>query len=203
MTALKPKVPFRFESVKKMDIGHDLISLIIPVDEGLKKLDQIHYDMTASLCGAFLILRGDTGSGKTTFLHTLELFRKGVQTISIKRDDSVRDVLRSIGPFEGALRILVLENREVLSDTSDVEVESIILDTNTFVRTRAGERTVVVWPCTSDPIAAKLVDAARVIGGEALLGVEEPVFRYHGPPQKEYLRIAQYDCDVQLGSLSC
>src|SRR5439155_23154818 len=62
---------------------------------------------------------------------------------------------------------------------------------NAFVRSRAGERTVVVWPCNSEPIAEKLVASARPIGGEALLGVEEPVFRYHGPPRSAYLRIAR------------
>ncbi len=33
--------------------------------------------------------------------------------------------------------------------------------------------------------------SARQIGGEALLGVEEPVFRYSGPVRSEYLRIAR------------
>ena len=49
----------------------------------------------------------------------------------------------------------------------------------------------MVWPCNSEPIADKLVESARQIGGEALLGVEEPVFRYTGPARSEYLRIAR------------
>jgi len=191
MTVLRPKVPIRFESVEKMVNGHDLISLIVPVEEGLRKFDQIHDDMTASLCGAFLILRGDTGSGKTTLLHTLELFRKGVQTVSIKRDESILEYLRDLGPSEGVLRVVVIESREALSDTSDVEIESIILATNAFVRSKVGEQTIVVWPCNSEGIADKLVESARQIGGEALLGVEEPVFRYHGPARSDYLRIAR------------
>jgi hypothetical protein len=191
MTVLRPRVPIRFESVEKMVNGHDLISLIVPVEEGLRKFDQIHDDMTASLCGAFLILRGDTGSGKTPLVHTLKLFRKGVQTVSIKRDESILEHLRDSGPSEGVLRVVVIESREALSDTSDVEIESIILAINTFVRSKEGEQTIVVWPCTSEGIADKLVESARQIGGEALLGVEEPVFHYRGPARSDYLRITR------------
>jgi energy-coupling factor transporter ATP-binding protein EcfA2 len=191
MAVLRPRVPIRFESVAKMVNGHDLKSLIVPVEEGLRKFHQLYDFMMSSLCGAFLILRGDTGSGKTTLLHTLGLFLKDVQTVSIRRDESIRESLRNLGPYEGMFRVVVIESREALSDTSDVEIESIILASNTFVRTAAGERTVVVWPCNSDPIAEKLVASARQIGGEALWGLEEPVFRYHGPPRREYLPIAR------------
>lgn len=188
---LRPRVPIRFESVEKMVNGHDLRSLIIPVDEGLKTFGRLYEYMMSSLSGAFLILRGDTGSGKTTLLHTLGLFLDGVQTVSIQRDEPIKEALGALGPYEGLFRAVVIESREALSDTSDVEIESIILAVNSFLRTRAGERTIVVWPCNSDPIAAKLVASAGQIGGEALLGVEEPVFHYHGPPRGEYLPIAR------------
>ncbi len=66
MTIPRPRVPIRFESVEKMLNGHDLKSLIVPVEEGLRKFDHLHDEMASSLSGAFLILRGETGSGKTT-----------------------------------------------------------------------------------------------------------------------------------------
>jgi energy-coupling factor transporter ATP-binding protein EcfA2 len=191
MPVLRPRVPIRFESVEKMVNGHDLQSLIVPVEEGLRRFNRTFEDMMSFLCGAFLILRGETGSGKTTLLHTLGLFLENVQTVSIRRDESVRETLRSLGPSGEMFRAIVIESREALSDTSEVEIESIILETNAFVRSRAGERTVVVWPCNSEPIAEKLVASAKQIGGEALLSVEEPVLRYHGPPRSEYLHIAR------------
>jgi len=191
MTIPRPRVPIRFESVEKMLNGHDLKSLIVPVEEGLRKFDHLHDEMASSLCGAFLVLRGETGSGKTTLLQTLGLFRKGVQTVSVRRDEPIREGLQALGPGEGAMRIVVIESREALGETSDVEIESAILAINAFVRSTAGERTVVVWPCNSEPIADKLAAASRQIGGEALLGVEEPVFRYSGPVRSEYLRIAR------------
>ena len=63
MTLPKAKIPFTSKSVKKLVNGPDLISLIVPVEEGLRKFDQIHGDTTASPCGAFLMLSVDTGSG--------------------------------------------------------------------------------------------------------------------------------------------
>jgi DNA (cytosine-5)-methyltransferase 1 len=96
-----------------------------------------------------------------------------------------------LGPFEGELRVVVIESRESLADTTEVEIESSMLAINAFVRDKAGERTVVVWPCNSEPITQKLVEAAQPIGGDVLLGAEEPVFRFHGPPRSDYLRIAR------------
>jgi len=171
MTIPRPRVPIRFASVEKMLNGHDLKSLIVPVEDGLRKFDHLHDEMASSLCGAFLILRGETGSGKMTLLHTMGLFRKGVQTVSVSRDEPIREGLQALFPTEEAMRVVVIESREALGDTSDVEIESATLAINVFVRSTAGERTVVVWPCNSEPIADKLVAAARQIGGEALLGV--------------------------------
>jgi len=193
MTVPSPRVPFRFESVEKMAFrgGEDLKSLIVPVPAGLRKIDELHSDMLSSLMGGFLILQGPTGSGKTTLLETAGLFRDGVATVVIRRDESVRESLKELPKFAGSLRIIVVADRESLSDTSEVELEAAILATNAFLRTEAGERSLVVWPCNSDPIAARLVEIARMIGGSALLGVDEPTFTYSGPPRSEYLRIAR------------
>ena len=66
MALLKPRVPIRFESIEKLVNGHDLRSLIVPVEEGLRRFEQLHEDMMSTLCGRLLILRGEMGSVKTT-----------------------------------------------------------------------------------------------------------------------------------------
>jgi energy-coupling factor transporter ATP-binding protein EcfA2 len=191
MTVPSPRVPFRFESVAKMADGHDLQSLIIPVEEGLRKFDQLYDDMLSSMSGAFLIIRGQPGSGKSTLLQTMNLFREGVETVPITRDEPIRDALKALPPFAGTMRVVVISDREALGDITDVEIETAVLATNAFIRSKEGERTAIVWPCNSDPIAAKLVEAAKQIGGEALVDVDQPVFWYSGPPKSEYLRIAR------------
>jgi hypothetical protein len=45
MTLPRAKIPFTSKSVKKLVSGPDLISLIVPVEEGLRKFDQIHEDV--------------------------------------------------------------------------------------------------------------------------------------------------------------
>jgi len=191
MTVPSPRVPFRFESVARMATGRDLTSLIVPVKEGLAKLDQLSANMASSMMGAFLILRGESGSGKSTLLQTAGLFRDGIETVNVTRDEPIADALRALVPGPGAMRIVVVADREALGDTTEVEIVAAILATNAFIRSRAGERTMVVWPCNSDPIAEKLVEVAAQIGADALLGVEEPVFRYSGPLKADYLPIAR------------
>jgi DNA (cytosine-5)-methyltransferase 1 len=184
-------VPFRFESVARLAQRDDLRSLIVPVEAGLRKFREIADDMAASASGAFLILRADSGSGKSTLLHTLDLFFKDVATVIVKRDEPIREALHALGPFGGTLRVVVIENREAPGDTTEVEIESAILGINAFLRSDAGTTTAVVWPCNSDPMAEKLIASALQIGGEALLGVGEPMFPYGGPDRDQYLLIAQ------------
>lgn len=192
MTIPRPRLPIRYESIEKLANGYELKSLIVPVQEGLGRFEQLQYDMESTGIGAFLILWGETGSGKTTLLHTLGLFRTGdVETVSIKRDEPIREGLLRLQGFAGELRVVVIESREALADTAPAEIESAMLAINAFIRSPAGERTVVVWPCNSQPITHKLIETAKEIGGDALLGVEQPVLHYHGPARAEYLNIAR------------
>jgi len=48
MTIPRPGVRIRFESVQKMLNGHELKSLIVPVEEGLMKFDHLHDEMASS-----------------------------------------------------------------------------------------------------------------------------------------------------------
>lgn len=61
-----------------MTEGHgDLSSIVRPVASALAAIDEI-YDGTPSSAGqgAFLVLAGKPGSGKTTFLNTIKLFAR-------------------------------------------------------------------------------------------------------------------------------
>ena len=100
--------------------SHDLRSLIIPVEEGLRKFDQLYDEMLSSMSGAFLIIRGQPGSGKSTLLQTMDLFREGVETVTITRNEPIRDALKALPPFAGTMRVVVIADREALGDITDV-----------------------------------------------------------------------------------
>ena len=68
-------VPDRYEGLREAGSGA-LRSIIVPVEMALTTLDKRFTDLMAARRGGLLLLRGDTGAGKTTFLDTVGLFER-------------------------------------------------------------------------------------------------------------------------------
>jgi hypothetical protein len=136
------------------------------------------------------LLRGDSGTGKSTFIHTIGLFRDGVETITVSKDKDIAVALRDLTATKQRLRIIVFEGREALTDVSSELLEKPIHAINAFVRTEAGERTIVAWPVNRDDLALKLAELASELGAEAMTGLGESIYRFEGPPKTEFLGIA-------------
>lgn len=183
-------IPDRFDMLKRK-ADDKLQTIIVPVDDALQEIDLRRRGMRAAGRGGFLILRGDSGSGKSTFLHTLDLFRERHITLSIERSDEIGSFLKRLGPATCELRILVIEGREALRDTDLSELEAALHDINSFLRTERGEHTIIAWPCNADDLQSALIDTARRIGGDALLGTAEPYINFAGPPKNQYLDIGK------------
>ncbi|WP_412479842.1 hypothetical protein [Azonexus sp. IMCC34839] len=182
-------LPDRYDMLERKAVNQ-LTQIISPVDSALDHIDALYSEMRASSRGTLLILRGDSGTGKSTFIHTIGLFRNSVETITFSKDQDVGDALRSLGPTKMKLRIVVFEGREALTDVSKELLEKSIHAINSFVRTTAGELTVVAWPVNRDDLATSLSSLAIEIGAEALVGLGDPVFRFQGPPKEQFIPIA-------------
>ncbi|WP_329541116.1 hypothetical protein [Streptomyces sp. NBC_01358] len=182
-------VPDRFEMLRDVGSGA-LRSIVTPVQDTLLEIDMHFSDMRAARRGALMILRGETGAGKSTFLDTLGLFRSGLITERIPASDGVAEALQE-KPLSGGPRVVVLEGREALGEASTEYVEAAMHAINSFVRSDAGKETLVVWPANTDDLATLLVDKAQKIGGEALFGVGEPVTRFTGPGKSQFISIAE------------
>ena len=182
-------VPDRFEGLRDAGSGA-LRSIITPVQDALAGIDTRFTDMRGARRGALLLLRGETGAGKSTFLDTVGLFRTEVVTERVPSD---RDVVEALGTLEetSSPRIIVLEGREALGEDSRASVEAAMHAINGFVRSDRGRDTLVVWPTNTDPLTRLLVDIAGTLGAEALFGVGEPVERFAGPPKTEFVPIAE------------
>jgi putative ribosome biogenesis GTPase RsgA len=113
MEELDLLVPDRFDMLQRRAPDR-LGSIIVPVDEALHQIDALSVDLRAAGRGGFLIFRGDSGSGKSTFLNTLDLFRNDVDVIGIYSSAEVGQSLRSLKPTQAALRVLAArgESRE-------------------------------------------------------------------------------------------
>ncbi len=187
-TTINISLPDRYDMLARKAVNQ-LTQIIAPVDSALEHIDMLHADMQASSRGAFLIIRGDSGTGKSTFIHTIGLFRDEVETITFSKDQDVGDALKSLGPTNKKLRIVVFEGREALTDVSKELLEKSIHAINAFVRTLAGEQTIVAWPANRDDLAESLSSLATEIGAEALVGLGDPVFRFQGPPKEQFIPI--------------
>lgn len=164
-------------------------SIIVPVEGTLTAVDARFDDLSGAGSGGLMILRGDSGSGKSTFLDTVGLFRTGVVTERIGAEEDLRASIQTLEPSSDP-RIVVLEGREALGEVSSAALEEGLHAINAFVRTDAGRGTLVVWPTNTDELTDSLVDLARKLGDDALFGVGEPVERFGGPAKDQYVAIA-------------
>jgi DNA (cytosine-5)-methyltransferase 1 len=185
-------VPDRFDSLREYAEDAGLKNIVIPVEETLNYLDDTFDDIRASGRGAFWIFRGQSGSGKSTFLHTAFLFRENVETISILNDTAVAEGLVNLKSihFQKAYQIIVIEGREALTDFSKEQLERDIHSINNFIRSSYGRSSLIVWTCNTEELQNILIQLANNIGADSLLGVGEPVYSFTGPPSSNYINIA-------------
>jgi hypothetical protein len=181
-------VPDRFEGLKDAPEGA-LRTIVTPVEASLSMLDRVAAQMRASRRGSLLILRGESGSGKSTFLDTVGLFRADVQTRRVPRNHSVDTTLGALASTHD-FRIVVLENREAVGDYSIEAIEADLHSINSFVRSTAGQNTLVVWPVNTDELMNRLADLGSALGGAALFGSANGITYFTGPPKGEFVAIA-------------
>jgi energy-coupling factor transporter ATP-binding protein EcfA2 len=180
-------VPDRFEQLAGGNVN--LRTIVVPVKNELETLNTRFREMRASRRGAMVVLRGETGSGKSTFLDTVGLFVKGVESVRIPASASIASALAELSPTD-RVRIIVLEGREALRDVEPAVLEDAVHAINAHVRGGA-QSDLIVWPANTDDLAEKLAELAGALGGEALLGTGSPIQRFTGPPNSEYVHIAQ------------
>ncbi|MDC3957612.1 hypothetical protein [Polyangium jinanense] len=203
MSNTSVQIPNRFEGLERMiRHGDELSSIVRPVRGALNAIDEIYDDMQSACQGAFLVLHGQPGSGKSTFLHTLKLFRDGVRTIKVDAEQPIPEALEELLEPHERLRVVVLAGREALPSTSEADMELALHAINQFIRSREGQRTLVVWPCTGEDVAQRILAKANKIGGDALLGVYDKGYCFEGPPKSEYVDIARGTIQALNGGAS-
>lgn len=184
-------LPDRYEGLETTMEPRDIPKIIVPVDEAIAKVDEIYEEMASSGRGAFLVLKGSSGCGKTTFLRTLSIFMENIEVVTFGNEVSIHEKLDSLSTSNKQLRIVVIEGRESILDMRNEEVTNAIHKINSFIRSKAGINTLVVWPCNNEDIVTQLVETSKVVGGTALLGSQDSYYEFPGPPKNEYLNIVE------------
>ena len=185
-------IPDRYEALNRIIEKQDVFEhFIVEVKDALEEIDNIYSDMKMAGRGAFLILFGKSGVGKTTFLHTLPIFREGISVYSIENDKSIDNELKIMGSTKSILRVIIIEGREALKDSSNEEIEKSLHSVNKFLRSDKGLNTLIVWLCNKDEMRDKLISLAGDIGGDALLGIENGYIEFNGPEKRDFIVIAK------------
>lgn len=180
-------LPDRFDVLRGRE---ELDSIVMPVEAGLSMIDEQFSDLVNSGFGAMVILRGLSGAGKTTFLDTVPMFRPDVVTVRIPFGQSVIEALEALDAAD-EYRLIIIEGREALGRIATSEIEEGLHAINSFLRAPAGRTSLVVWPTNTDDLADKLTSIAESIGASALIGTEEVVYKFDGPPSTDWLSIAE------------
>ena len=116
-------VPDRFEQLNRG--GVDLRTIVVPVRNELERLNERIRDMKAARRGSMIVFRGETGSGKSTFLDTVGFFLGGVETVRIPAVENITKALQALSPA-AAVRIVVLEGREAIRDVETPVLEEAV-----------------------------------------------------------------------------
>lgn len=190
MTIINPILPDRFENLARKARG-DIGTIVIPIADALEMIDTVHARMRAAGRGAFLILKGASGAGKSTFLHTLHFFREDVETHSVSGSRDIKTYFETAPVRRNGLIVHVLEEREALRSYSDRELEDWLHSINGYIRSANGENALVVWPCNTDELRERIVYLAERIGAESLLGDSSMIPEFTGPHKEQYLEIAE------------
>lgn len=189
-------LPDRYEGLENNRHKYDITKIILRVDEGLTKISELYEEMESSNRGAFLIFKGKSGCGKTTFLRTLDIFIDDLEIETITNNMNLVTTINSLKGTNKQMRVIIIEGRESLLDSSSREVNDSIHAINRFLRSENGKKTLVVWPCNDDDIIEVLVGSAENIGGTSLLGLDETYFEFHGPDKEHYVDIAKQTIEL-------
>lgn len=164
-------LPTRWEYLQQKlgDNDASIKTIIRPVPQAIRVVrDIIEYLRATGGCQV-LIIRADTGSGKTTFLNTLPYYMSDVnidaQTIDLQpieaRDFGV--ALRRISLSNEAINVVILEGREKPETVSDGYIQMVLADINRFARS-AHKPLLFVIPTIEEAVARAWCDHGTRIG---------------------------------------
>lgn len=180
-------LPDRFEAIK--DKTKEIPCFILGVNKSIGKINELIDIINTSGRGTFLLVRGKSGSGKTTFLNTINQFsNEKFEILSVGEDVKIQDNLKTL-KSTNHFRIVIIEDRENIEDLSSIDVVSKLQSINKFIRSKKGLNTIVVWPFNEYGNLDDFIYTAQSIGGTSLIDEYENYHEFDGPSKKDYYEI--------------
>ena len=119
-------LPDRYEGLESTMEPQDIPKVIVPVKKAIEKIHEIYEEIASSGRGAFLVLKGSSGCGKTTFLRTLSIFLDDIEVITFGNEVPITENFDGLSVSNKPLRIVIIEGRESILDMKNEEVITAI-----------------------------------------------------------------------------
>jgi hypothetical protein len=194
-------LPTRWEQLKPKLSGNDisLRTIIQPVHEAMEVVrDIVEYLRTTNGCQV-LVMRADTGSGKTTFLNTLPHYMRDIdfrtQTIDLQvlNEEEFGKHLWDIQVSDEGINLIILEGREKPESISDKYIQNVLANINRFARTKIVPLLFVI-PTIEDQVARSWCEHGIKVGDlipqQKLYGGSR-WYNFPGVPKDKYIQIAE------------
>ncbi len=194
-------LPTRWEYLQPEIEGKkvSLRTIIRPVHQGMNVIEDIvEYLRTTGGCQV-LVIRADTGSGKTTFLNTLPHYMQDIgfhtQTLDLQplSEDEFGAELRKIHVSSAKINLIILEGREKPLDISDKYIQVVLANINRFARSKRVPLLFVI-PTIEEQVARNWCDHGTRIGDlipEQKLYEGSRWYNFPGVSRDKYIEIAE------------
>jgi hypothetical protein len=185
-------LPTRYEPLVRT-FGEKAKTTFVPATGDLEVAKRLAAAAESGNQGKILFVRADSGAGKSTFVHSLEIFLA----------DRVSTVVRVPPPHElpvpevsGYLaRLPILDKMTVVNfdgreapHFSEPEYQTFLGGLNGMLRTRSD--LLVLWPVTDDAFATKLVQLLDKVGGRSAFGPKR-VHELQGLAKSQYALVLE------------
>lgn len=174
-------------------------TIIKPVSEAINIMREVIEYVRTTDGAQVLVVRAETGSGKTTFLNTLPYYLQDVSFNLLVMDlqnlteEEFGEHLWKMDPDPEALNLIVLEGREKPESITDAYVQVVLAHINRFARQKAVP-IIFVIPTIEEQVARNWCNHGAKIGDlipEKRLYEGSRWYTFPGVPREKYIDIAE------------
>jgi hypothetical protein len=187
-------LPPRWEALQQVAKNRNvpLKPLIMPVSDAIFSIERELLQVQETGMGRLYVISGVTGSGKTTFLNSLNYFLPDITIhnlvqLNLDNSEAISDRLIAINRSEDKYSVVVMEGREAEGSLESAPLDRLLTALNADFRRKSGHRTLFVIPTTSSVVAQQISKRAEEIGG--MTSRSRPFYIFNGPARDEYIPI--------------
>lgn len=175
MAAAKDKItslPTRYEPLERV-FGDKARTTFLSPDEDLEVVKRLLTSAESSNQGKILFISAQSGSGKSTFVHSLEVFLtdkvESVIRLPLPHELSVSEIPAYVSriPPSKKYNILNFDGREA-PHFEKAEYQTFLGSLNSLLRYRPD--IIIIWPVTDPSFSEKLIKILNTVGGKSAFG---------------------------------